>query len=85
MKVEMVYWSLVLLSMYLDTYIVMTFELTDFKLSTQVNADNSISIIGISINGNEIFKFKIDEACIESHKEQCPELQRFLMNRNKNL
>ena len=62
MKVEMVYWSLVMLSMYIDAYIVMTFELTDFKLCSQINADNTVSIIGISINGNEIFKFKIDEA-----------------------
>ena len=82
-NVEMVYWTLVLISMYMNAYILMTFELTDFKLCTAVNADNTVSIIGLNINGNEIFKFNIDEACINSHKEHLPELQHFMKKTKK--
>ena len=72
-----------MISMYMNAYILMTFELTDFKLCTAVNADNTVSIIGLNINGNEIFKFNIDEACINSHKEHLPELQHFMKKTKK--
>ena len=52
-----------------DVYILMTFELTDFKLMSVCNYDNTVSLIGVNINGKELFKFKLDENIMRGHKD----------------
>ena len=42
-------------------YILIKFELIDFNLYTACNDDLSVSIIGLNLNGKELFKFKIDK------------------------
>ena len=48
---EISHWTFLLIVMAVDTYILTNFEMSHFQLCTVANADHSVSIIGVGING----------------------------------
>ena len=75
---EISHWTSLLIVMASETYILTNFELSHFQLCTVCNGDNSCSIVGVGINGQQLFKFKINDEIMNGHKEQLPCLEVFL-------
>ena len=74
---EVAYYTLFFIVMAAIIYILVTFELTDFSLCTVCNEDSTVSIIGVDLNGKELFKFIIDEKVL-SNQYKLPSLEVFL-------
>ena len=75
---EISHWTFLFMVMAVDTYILTNFEMSHFQLCTVANADHSVSIIGVGINGQQLFKFKIKDEIMLGHKEHLPKLEVFL-------
>ena len=74
---DITYYTLFFIVMAAITYILVTSELTDFSLCTVCNGDSTVSIIGVDLNGKELFKFIMDEKMLSS-QDKLPSLDVFL-------
>ena len=51
----------------LYAYVLASQDLSSFEPGTHVTDDGKIALIGIGINGNELFRFIIDSDRLEKH------------------
>ena len=52
---------------YLYVYVIATSDLHEFKLQTILRSNDKLDLIAVGLNGNEMFKFTIDQGMMQSH------------------